>query len=1351
MSCRACYPAPPAPRRQLGGRGTLVFPASSQFTSGIRCHRHPRNPLHLTFAHAARARQLEFLTPSRDRPPFLYWTGAGRRKISSCFDYKGTGLHNLLNNEAIQDDFDSERSPSPFSVAGFFSKMSFWWMNPLVEKGYRKPLEEKDIPLLDVADQAGTQYAMFVNKINARKLSLFWAIVSCYKMEILFSGFFALLKVLTMSSGPLLVKEFINVSSGKEAFKHEGVVLALGLLLCKCLESLAQRQWYFQTRRVGIQVRSLLSAAIYRKQQKLSCVASIKHSSGEIMNYLIVDAYRVGEFPFWFHRTWTTGLQLGIALTVLYNAVGPATIASVLVILLTLLLNAPLARQQQDFYKKLMKAQDMRLKAMSESLVNMKVLKLYAWEAHFKSVIEHLRELELKWLSAFQLGKAYTSVVFWASPALVSAATFIACYFLGVPLDPVNVFTFIAALRLVQDPINHIPNVIGSVIQARVAFSRISSFLGESELQKDQVSMEHCACSQYPIVFKYGYFSWDSSGNSNLRNINLEVKAGTKVAICGEVGSGKSTLLAAILGEVPKTEGMSQVCGKVAYVSQDAWIQTGSLQENILFGSNMDKQRYKETLRWCSLVHDLESLPFGDLTQIGERGVNLSGGQKQRVQLARALYYDADIYLLDDPFSSVDAGTAASLLNEYVMGALSKKTVLLVTHKVEFLHAFDSVVLMSHGQIMHAASYQELLVSSKQFQDLVNAHEVTTDFPNVKKAAYYGGRQFERDVSVNHGLEKEYVKSSVLDQLIKTEEREFGDTGLKPYLMYLKQNKGYIYASLVAITNIIFASGQVFQNSWLAANVQNPCVSTLNLVLGYTAIGCGSIIFLLSRALFVVNLGLRTSRPLCDQLLSALFRAPMSFFHSTPLGRIVSRVSSDLSIVDLDLPFTMSFSICSTLNAYINLGVLCFFTWQTLLVAAPVIIMSVKLQRYYLASSKELMRINGTTKSLIANHLGESIAGAVTIRAFKQEHRFFARSLELIDNNASPSFHCFAATEWLTQRLEIMGSAILSASALVITLRAGTYSPGDVGMLLSYGLSLNMLFLFSIQNQCSLANQIISVERLGQYIGIVSEAPYILKHHQPPDAWPSVGKIELKSLEIKYNPDASPVLHGITCTFQGGDKIGIVGRTGCGKTTLINAIFRLVEPSGGKIIIDGHDITAMGLYDLRSRIGLIPQDPILFYGSIRHNLDPQGHFSDEQIWEVVGKCQLIEAVKEKQGLDSHIVEGGSNWSMGQRQLLCLGRALLRRSRILILDEATASIDNATDAIIQKIIRTEFKDSTVITVAHRIPTVMDCTRVLVINNGKMVEYHKPQKLMQTEGSFFKDLLNEYMLQASKGGL
>ncbi|PNX76222.1 ABC transporter C family member 10-like protein [Trifolium pratense] len=405
---------------------------------------------------------------------------------------------------------------------------------------------------------------------------------------------------------------------------------------------------------------------------------------------------------------------------------------------------------------------------------------------------------------------------------------------------------------------------------------------------------------------------------------------------------------------------------------------------------------------------------------------------------------------------------------------------------------------------------------------------------------------------------------------------------------------------------------------------------------------------------------------------------------------------------------------------------------------------ALRLQRYYFATAKELMRMNGTTKSFVANHLAESVAGAVTIRAFEEEDRFFVKNFDLIDINASPFFHSFAANEWLIQRLETVSAVVLASAALsMVVLPPGTFSSGFIGMALSYGLSLNASLVFSIQNQCNIANYIISVERLNQYTHVPSEAPEVIEGNRPPPNWPVVGRVEIKELQIRYRPDAPLVLRGITCTFEGGHKIGIVGRTGSGKTTLIGALFRLVEPTGGKIIVDGIDIGSIGLHDLRSRFGIIPQDPTLFNGTVRYNLDPLSQHSDQEIWEVLGKCQLQEAVQEKEGgLDSSVVEDGANWSMGQRQLFCLGRALLRRSRVLVLDEATASIDNATDLILQKTIRTEFADCTVITVAHRIPTVMDCTKVLSISDGKLVEYDEPMKLMKREGSLFGKLVKEY---------
>ncbi|KAH0658452.1 hypothetical protein KY289_027200 [Solanum tuberosum] len=1200
-------------------------------------------------------------------------------------DVIGNDLYAPLNGISKSN---SVSSITQFAKAGILSKMSFWWLNSLMKKGKKKTLEDEDIPRLREADRAESCYLIFEELLNKQKQvdptsqpSVLKTIFICHRKEIIVSGFFALLKVVTVSAGPLLLNAFIKVAEGNASFRNEGLFLAILLFTSKSLESVAQRQWYFRCRLIGLKVRSLLTAAIYRKQIKLSNAAKLMHSSGEIMNYVTVDAYRIGEFPFWLHQTWTTTVQLCLVLIILFHTVGVATIASLVVIILTVLCNTPLAKLQHKFQTKLMVAQDDRLKAISEALVSMKVLRLYAWEAHFKNVIQILRQVEEKWLSAVQLRRSYNSFLFWSSPVLVSAATFVTCYFLGIPLNASNVFTFVATLRLVQEPVRTIPDVIGVVIQAKVSFERIVKFLEASELE---MRREHIRSTDHAVLIKSANLSWEESpSRSTLRNINLEVKPGEKIAICGEVGSGKSSLLSAILGEVPSIQGTVQVYGTTAYVSQSAWIQTGTIRENIVFGSPLDSQRYQQTLEKCSLLKDLEILPYGDLTEIGERGVNLSGGQKQRIQLARALYHDADIYLLDDPFSAVDAHTSTSLFNEYIMGALSGKTILLVTHQVDFLPAFDMVLLMSDGEILRSASYDQLLASSKEFQNLVNAHKETAGSERVSEAIY-SPRSDTCSREIKNKDSGKQPKTSGGDQLIKQEEREVGDTGFKSYVQYLNQNKGYLFFAIAVVSQLAFVAGQILQNSWMAANVENPEVSTLRLISVYLLIGFVSTLFLLSRSLSTVLLGLQSSKSLFSQLLNSLFRAPMSFYDSTPLGRILSRVSSDLI-----------------------LGVV---TWQVLFVSIPMVYVAILLQRYYFASAKELMRINGTTKSFVANHLAESIAGAATIRAFKEEERFFVKTFELIDINASPFFHNFAANEWLIQRLETISATVLASSALCM---------------------------------CTLVNYIISVERLNQYMHIPSEAPEILEESRPPVNWPSRGKVEIQDLQIRYRKDSRLVLRGISCTFEGGHKVGIVGQTASGKSTLISALFRLVEPAGGRIVVDGVDICKIGLHDLRSRFGVIPQDPTLFNGTVRCNLDPLCQHTDHEIWEVLGKCQLHEAVKEKaKGLDSLVVEDGSNWSMGQRQLFCLGRALLRKSKILVLDEATASIDNATDMILQKTIREEFANCTVITVAHRIPTVMDCTMVLAISDGKLVEYDKPMKLMKNEGSLFGKLVKEY---------
>ncbi|KAK9941108.1 hypothetical protein M0R45_017735 [Rubus argutus] len=634
------------------------------------------------------------------------------------------------------------------------------------------------------------------------------------------------------------------------------------------------------------------------------------HSPGEIVNYVTVDAYRIGEFPFWFHQIWSTNLQLCLSLLIIYFAVGEAALAALTVLILTVVASSPLAKLQHRYQTKFMIAQNKRLKAITEALSNMKILKLYSWETNFKRVIEGFRAEELKWITKVLLQKGYCNALFWTSPVLAAAVTFWTCYFLGFTLSSSNVFTFLATLRILQEPIRLIPDVFGAFIEAKVSFSRIVKFLDAPELENRHTRKVSRGkeVHEHSIFIRASEISWDTNATKvALRDINLEAKPGEKVAICGEVGSGKSTLLAAILGEVPRINGIVRVYGTIAYVSQSAWIQTGTIQDNILFGTHMDHVRYQEPLEKCSLLKDLEILPFGDLTQIGERGVNLSGGQKQRIQLARALYQNAQVYLLDDPFSAVDAHTATSLFN-----------------------------LMSSGNILRAAPYEELLASCQEFQGLVNAHNDTAS--SERQVEYASNRKRK---SAAEEIEKERteveLKESTGNQLIKKEERETGDTGFKPYIQYLKHSKGFLHLSLSVVFLFLFIVGQLIQNYWLALNLADCSVSRVKLFTVYSVIFCFMSLFLLLRSFRIVDLGSGASKSIFSALLNSLFRAQMLFYDSTPVGRILSRVSTDMNIIDLEVGLKLAIAGGGIVNAYSIFLVLVVLAWPLLFLITPTI------------------------------------------------------------------------------------------------------------------------------------------------------------------------------------------------------------------------------------------------------------------------------------------------------------------------------------------------------------------------------------------------------------------------------
>ncbi|XBH59509.1 hypothetical protein VPH35_114229 [Triticum aestivum] len=1201
--------------------------------------------------------------------------------------------------------------------AGLLSQLAFSWLNPLLRLGRSKALELADVPLIaseDCARRASRRFSEAWSRHrqeeaeSRRPNSLALVLCRCFLREIMIAGLYAFMRTLAIAASPLLLFAFVRYSYQEERDHRVGLSLVGCLLAIKLVESLSQRHWFFDSRRTGMRIRSALVAVIFQKQLKLSSQGRRNHSTGEIVNYIAVDAYRLGDALGWFHEAWSSPLQLALAVATLFWALRLGALPGLVPLIIFGFLNVPFARLLQGYQAKFMVAQDDRLRSTSEVLNSMKIIKLQSLEDKFRTMVESLRDAEFTWLRETQIKKAYGAVMYWMSPTVVSAVMYTATAILGsAPLNATTLFTVLATLRVMAEPVKFLPEILTMMIQYKVSLDRIEKFLIEDEI-KEGAEKGPPHNSHVKVHVQDANFSWNASAaDLTLRNIDLSINQGEKVAVCGAVGSGKSSLLYALLREIPRTSGSVEVFGSLAYVSQNSWIQSGTVRDNILFGKPYDKALYEKAIRFCALDKDIESSNHGDLTEIGQRGLNLSGGQKQRIQLARAVYNDADIYLLDDPFSAVDAHTAAILFYDCVMAALSCKTVVLVTHQVEFLTETNRILVMEGGQVKQQGKYADLLESGTAFEKLVSAHQSSvTALDIASQQNRVQGQQVLDDITMPGALvatrQTSEIEVSTKDpsvaQLTEVEERGIGNLGWKPYKDYIQVSKGILPLCGMAATQVLFTGFQIMSTYWLAVAVQLNVSSAL-LVGAYSGL-----------SIFTFFTG----------LMDSVFKAPMSFFNSTPIGRILTRASSDLSVLDFDIPYSMAFVVTGSVEVVTTVIVMGTVTWQVLVVAIPVTLTMVYVQRYYMESARELVRINGTTKAPVMNYASESILGVVTIRAFSATDSFIYNNLQLIDNDATMFFHTIAAQEWVLIRVEALQSlTILTFSLFLVLVPPGVISPGFAGLCLSYALTLTGAQVFLTRFYSYLENYIISVERIKQYMHLPSEPPAVIPDNRPPISWPQEGRIDMQDLKIKYRPNTPLVLKGITCTFPAGNRIGVVGRTGSGKSTLISSLFRLIDPVGGRILIDNLDICSMGLKDLRTKLSIIPQEPTLFTGTVRNNLDPLGLHSDDEIWEALEKCQLKKSISSTAALlDTVVSNDGDNWSVGQRQLFCLGRVLLRRNKILMLDEATASIDSATDAILQGVIRKQFISCTVITIAHRVATVTDSDRVMVLSYDLM---------------------------------
>lgn len=1258
------------------------------------------------------------------------------------------------------------------------SRLSYAWLGPLLVRGacgeLRQPQDTCHLPhRLHPAYVARAFQAHWQKEARLWR-ALYGAFGRCY----LALGMLKLVGTMLGFSGPLLLSLLVNfLEEGQEPLSH-GLLYALGLAGSAVLGAVLQNQYGYEVRKVTLQARGAVLNILYRKALHLG---PRRPPTGEVLNLLGTDSERLLNFTGSFHEAWGLPLQLAITLYLLYQQVGLAFVGGLVLALLLVPINKIIATRIMASNQKMLQHKDARVKLMTELLRGIRVIKFFGWEQAMAARIAGCRAQELGRLRVIKYLDAACVYLWAALPVVISIVIFITYVLMGHQLTATKVFTALALVRMLIFPLNNFPWVINGLLEAKVSLDRIQHFLDLPDYNPQAYySPEPPSEPSTVLELHEALFSWDPTGTSQETFIShLEVKKGALVGIVGKVGCGKSSLLAAIMGELHRLHGRVAVWGLskgFGLATQEPWIQFATIRDNILFGKTFDAQLYSEVLEACALNEDLSVLPAGDQTEVGEKGVTLSGGQRARIALARAVYQEKALYLLDDPLAAVDADVASHLLHRCILGVLSHTTRLLCTHRTEYLEKADLVLLLEAGRLVQAGPPAEILplvqaVPKTQAEDgqvpgsakalLVQSPEATSEGLVVEQSTC--GRLLQ-DESKKEGAVALHVYRAywravgcilalliLFSLLLMQATRNAADWWLSYWISQLRaggNGSGEVPASapqgasgLFSLKLLLFSPGSlcapVFPLPKAAANGSSSDVS-FYLTVYATIAGINSLCTLLRAVLFAAGT-LRAAATLHHRLLGRVLQASVSFFDSTPTGRVVNRFSSDVACVDDSLPFLLNILLANAAGLLGLLVVLGSGLPWLLLLLPPLSIVYHRVQRHYRASARELRRLSSLTLSPLYTHLADTLAGLPVLRAAGATYRFEEENQHLLELNQRCQFASYATVQWLDVRLQLMGAVVVSAIAgiALVQHQQGLANPGLVGLALSYALSLTGLLSGLVSSFTQTEVMLVSVERLEEYSCDLAQEP--LGHPLQPASWLTRGSVEFRDVVLVYRPGLPHALDGVTFHVQPGEKLGIVGRTGSGKSSLFLVLFRLVEPSAGQVLLDDVDTSQLELAELRSQLAIIPQEPFLFSGTIRENLDPQGLHEDRALWQVLEQCHLSEVVISMGGLDSEVGEGGRSLSLGQRQLLCLARALLTDAKVLCIDEATASVDQKTDELLQQTICQRFANKTVLTIAHRLNTILNSDRVLVLHAGRVVGLDSPTALRDQGHSVFRQLL------------
>lgn len=1186
-----------------------------------------------------------------------------------------------------------------------------------------------------------------------------------------------------------------------------GYGIAILMFLMANMATAVLHQYFDRCFQTTMRVKTGLITLIYRKSLKLSQGERSGRTSGDIVNLQSVDAVRIGDIAQYGHIAWSGPFQIILAFVSLYQLVGWQAFTGVAVMLISLPINTFISRIQKRLQRQLMATKDVRTRLMSEILNNIKSIKLYGWEKAFTDKVFHARnDMELKMLRKIGIVMSCSNFFWQTIPFLVAFATFSTFVFTSDrPLTAEIIFPAISLFTLLSFPMSVFSNIINSIIEALVSVNRLEAFLAADELDPNARKITlpendprgEARIGDEVVSIKNGEFRWvHDSSEPTLQNIDLSVKKGELLAVIGRVGDGKSSLLGAMLGEMTRSEGSVSLRGDVAYFSQNSWILSATVKDNIIFGHRFDPVHYDKVLDACALRSDLAVLPQGHMTEVGEKGVSLSGGQKARICLARACYARADIYLLDDPLSAVDAHVGRHIFDQVIgpNGLLKNKARILCTNAVNVLPQADQIIMLRRGDIIERNNYHSAMAdTSSELYKLItglgkqsthSGEESGTVTPTIVAsseedlsgeelddlddstavAKRLARRRSSRRASI---LSLRQAKRDAIRDLRESakpkEHSEKGSVKRDVYRKYL--SAAGISGVVVFIACLVMGQGASLTSNFilrawgLANSKAHQNVKVMQYLLAYGIMGfSSSALNVLATVTLKLYSGLRAARVMHDVSFAALMRSPLSFFEITPTGRILNLFSRDIFVIDEILSMALG-QFCRTSIQVIFVIVAIAIpagSRPVLLVFIPLGYIYRMVMRYYLATSRELKRLDAVSRSPIFSFFGETLAGLPVIRAYGQSRRFVANNEARVDRNQACYQPAMAINRWLAVRLEALGSILMASTALVCV-TVLLYIPrlideGLVGLLMSYTISVTGALNWLVRTASEVEQNIVSVERVLGYANLPSEAPEEIPANKPPASWPSAGSIEFDQFSMRYRPELPLCLNEVSVSIKGGDRVGVVGRTGAGKSSLTLALFRILEAGSGRILIDGVDIGTLGLNDLRNQISIIPQDPQLFEGSLRNNIDPTNRASDAAIWQALEQAHLKDHVTRNMGgtLDAEVAEGGSNLSAGQRQLVCFARALLRHTKILVLDEATSSIDLETDDAVQQILRgSDFKGVTTITIAHRINTIMDSDMVLVMDQGKVAEYDTPEHLLANPESVFASLVQESGLDTGAG--